>query len=624
MKFHRRFLNACCALVLLCIPTLADDGRVPGSYSEPVFDPVDAHHWAFLPPQKNEPAGDENAHPIDALISRRLKEAGLTHSRKAGDLVLLRRLCLNLTGLPPTRPQIKSCLADGLNVAQLMDELLASPRYGEHWAQHWLDLARFAETDGFEHDKIRPNAWKYRDWVINALNKDLPYDEFLRQQLAGDELYPDSEAAKTATMFLLSGPDMPDINLLQERRHDVLNELTGTLGEVVLGLQLGCAQCHDHKYDPISQADFYRLRAIFEPAVPLKKNQSLSTLQNPESRSEVARLMLRGDFRRPGPELQPDVPRVLAASVSFHPAPEDRASGQRTALANWLVRPEHPLTARVIVNRMWQHHFGQALVDTPSDFGLVGSVPDHPQLLDFLAVWLVEHNWSLKDLHRLIVTSRTWQQRSFVRDTAPGPEREHWMRALAADPDLRLLSRYPRRRLSGEVIRDCMLAATGRLNLKMGGPGIRPPLPPELKQTLLRNQWNVTPETAEHDRRSIYIFARRNLRFPIFESFDRPNANASCAVRQTSTTAPQALYLLNSDFAWSMSEQLAENLSTKSQEQSIHKAWLRILSRPPDVQELADARALMAAHQRNGLDDEQALAHVCLTLFNTNEFLYVD
>lgn len=605
--------------------TSHDGEHHQSGYVEPEIDPADREHWSFLPVQP--PAVDPAAgHPIDVLIDRRLQEHDLRRSEPADRLTLLRRTCLDLIGLPPTVKQIEQFRSGQLQLPQLIDELLQSERYGERWAQHWLDLARFAETDGFEHDKIRPDAWRYRDWVIDAINRDLPFDDFIRLQIAGDQIHPDDPQAKIATMFCLSGPDMPDINLLEERRHNVLNELTSTLGEVVLGLQIGCAQCHDHKYDPISQADFYRLRAIFEPAVSLQKNKSLTSLSSDRSNDRSAWLMLRGDFRRKGPQVAPNVPRVLQTKTGDASNLQSTSGDARTAFANWLVSEDNPLTARVFVNRIWQQHFGRGLVDTPADFGLVGSVPDDPELLDYLADWFVRNGWSCKKLHRLILSSETWQQFSLLAVDADESDRLSWQSAMKLDPDLRLLSRFPRRRLDAEVIRDCMLAAAGLLNTKMNGPGVRPPLPPELKQTLLKNQWPVTEEKTEHDRRSIYLFARRNLRFPILETFDRPSANSSCAQRRTSTTAPQALYLLNSEFSWRVVRSMGDRISaeSKDQQQQIEVAWLRVLNRPPTAQELAGAAEFLAQHRMDGASDADCLAHLALTLFNTNEFLFVD
>ncbi|MEO9595799.1 MAG: DUF1549 and DUF1553 domain-containing protein [Rhodopirellula bahusiensis] len=599
-------------------------------YIELPIDEYDREHWAFLPIEKPEvPKPADSAwrrNPIDDFIEHELNKRGLNPQPQASRRTLIRRLSFDLTGLPPTPKQIAAFESDTRDNAyeRLVDRLLDSPRYGERWAQHWLDLARFAETDGFEHDKLRPNAWKYRDWVIDSLDNDLPYDEFIRLQIAGDEIHPNDESALTATRFCLSGPDMPDINLADERRHTVLNELTSTIGEVFLGLQVGCAQCHDHKYDPISQADFYRLRAIFDPAVSLKKDRSLSTLVESFPSKQPSHLMLRGDFRSPGPELNPGVIRVVSWEPNLYsPKPSATTAGLRTALANWLVAEENPLTSRVIVNRVWQHHFGVGLSSTPSEFGVMGSEPSHPELLEWLAATFVQRGWSLKSLHRTIVTSATYCQQSRLAGDATVVERDAWKEAKKLDPRAELLSRYPRWRLEGEAIRDAMLVASEQINWKTGGPGIRPPLPKELVGTLLKNQWNVTEDPSEHHRRSIFVFARRNLRYPIFEVFDRPSANTSCSSRGVSTTAPQSLHLLNSEFSLELSRKMATTIAKEfaSEPQRIESAFQRTLGRAPTQEEQREVQDFMSASKATNAEKH---AHLCLVLFNSNEFVTVD
>lgn len=599
------------------------------TYEEPAISDSDRAHWAYQPlVPVAVPDSTWGNNEIDAFIADRLSRDGLLPQSSASRVTLIRRLSFNLTGLPPTPTEIDAFVNNPSDSAYeaLVERLLASPHYGQRWAQHWLDLARFAETDGFEHDKLRANAWQYRDWVIEALNDDMPYDEFVRQQIAGDEIYPGEESARIATGFCTSGPDMPDINLLDERRHTVLNEMTSTVGEVFLGLQIGCAQCHDHKYDAISQADFYRLRAIFEPSLQLKKNVSLTTLQEQLSYERTSHLMIRGDFRREGPELSPGVLRVASSEdFSFEPEATSNTAGNRTALAEWMVDPNNPLTARVMVNRVWQHHFGRGLVNSPSDFGVMGAAPTNQALLDWLAKSFIEQGWSLKTLHRLIVMSATYRQQSFLPADASETELSNWESALQQDPDVRLLSRFPRQRLEGEAVRDALLSASGVLNLKQGGPGIRPPLPQELVGTLLKNQWNVTEDTAEHSRRSIYVFARRNLIFPTFAALDRPSANVSCPSRNQSTTAPQSLQLLNSRFSLDMATKMADHIRevAKDQDAQIELAFLRTLGRAPTSDELDQVREFWQAHA-NDENLSDPLTHLGLALFNANEFLYVD
>lgn len=630
---HRRTNYGCGIAVIAVLLTsglcqLANAEESKGGYQEQPITEDDRQHWAYQIPQAVVPPGHDftgwRRNEIDDFVAAALSEQNLRPQPAANANTLLRRLCYGLAGLPPSLDELNEFTADPDDSAytETIDRLLDSPSYGERWAQHWLDLARFAETDGFEHDKVRDHAWTYRDWVITALNDDMSYDEFIKQQIAGDELYPDSESAANATRFCLSGPDMPDINLLEERRHTLLNEMTSTVGAVILGLQLGCAQCHDHKYDAISQADFYRLRAAFEPSLQLKKNKSVTRLQEVFPYGHSSHVMLRGDFRRTGPEVPPGIIRVVAMKDYRHlPKKGSGTAGRRAALANWFTDGNNPLTARVMVNRVWQHHFGVGLVDTPSDFGLMGSEPSHYELLDWLAVWFVRQEWSLKKLHRLIVNSATYRQRSMLPGRASETERRSWRRALDTDPNARLLSRYPRWRLEGEAIRDAMLLASGQLNRKRGGPGVRPPLPKELVGTLLKNQWSVTKDTAEHSRRSIYVFARRNLRYPIFEAFDRPAANATCPDRAVSTTAPQSLHLLNSEFSLSMAEKLAQrvNVSSADRKTQITEVFLRTVSRQPTATELNDVADFLK-HQ----DADTAMTHLCLSLFNSNEFVFVD
>ncbi len=669
-----------------------------------------------------------------------MEAAGLAPLAPADRLTLIRRVSFDLTGLPPTSQEVDSFVNDPAPDAydQLLDRLLGSSAYGERSAQHWLDLVRFAETDGFEHDLERPNAWRYRDWVITALNNDLPYDEFIRQQLAGDEFFPHDADAAIATGFLLCGPDMPDINLLEERRHNFLNDMTGTVGSILLGLQVGCAQCHDHKFDPVSQLDFYRLRAFFDPAALFKdhplprpsgspdpsetgpgarlkqllaeiqaledsarkrlraENPDLQPTQKeivqaltdderqayetataqadqlkktykppevPHGRIVVERLadlkpshlMVRGDFRREGPEVFPAYPRIvdLSGDAVAAPAPDAATTTRRSQLARWITSPDNPLTARVIVNRLWQHHFGRGLVETASDFGKMGSEPTHPELLDWLAGELPRRGWSLKQMHKLMLSSAVYQQASRPAAVGQSDDQSHetlanWKKSRRLDPENRWLARMNRQRLEGEAIRDAMLAAADRLSLRRGGPGVRPPLPAEVSATLLKNQWNVSPDEEDHCRRSIYLFVRRNLRYPLFEAFDRPDTNASCPRRNRSTIAPQALILLNSEFSLSAARDLVGFLYAHAGNDTapqIKLAYRRVLGRDPVPDELdaglsflVDQTARLKQSNRpaselaapaalpEGMEPyaAAALTDFCLALFNLNEFVYVD
>jgi hypothetical protein len=633
----------------------------PQRVSESPITDADRDHWSFLPlvrpdvPAVNDVGWVENS--IDRFILARLERKELTPQPQADRVTLIRRVTFDLTGLPTTPEEVAAFAADNSPDAysRLVDRLLASHQYGERWAQHWLDLARFAETDGFEHDNVRPNAWRYRDWVIDALNHDLPYDRFVQLQLAADELLPDDKEAAVAIGFCIAGPDMPDVNVQDERKHHLLNEITSTVGAAFIAMQVGCAQCHDHKFDPISQADFYRLRAIFEPSVHVQKDKSITGLREYSNEWPVSHVMQRGDWRRPGAEVSVAFPRVANPWNDEVPAAaaDVKSTGRRSALARWLTRPDHPLTTRVIANRLWLYHFGHGLSATPSDFGIMGDEPTHPELLDWLATELVRQGWSMKHMHRLIVTSATYRQAS--RPASPewsnaqlAAARENWQHAKENDPDNVWLSRFPRQRLEGETIRDAMLAASGVLNLQAGGESVLPPLPGELVATLLKDQWKVSPDPQDHFRRSIYIFARRNLRYPIFDAFDRPDANASCPQRGRSTTAPQSLLMINSEFSLTAARQLAGYVLTHSPpnaDDQITLAFRRALCREPSDDERQIAVKFLVQQQQllkqEGRSPDQlalpvscptdvepylaaALTDFCLALFNSSEFIYVD
>jgi hypothetical protein len=632
----RRALNwqfyAVAAIVLAVFgeqpPTVQAD---EAAKDESPISPSDREHWAFQPLAAPEVphAGDTSwpRNPIDEFILSSLREAGLVPSQEADRATLIRRVTLDLTGLPPTPREVQQFVADKEPDAfeRLVGRLLASPAYGERWAQHWLDLARFAETDGFEHDHVRPDAWKYRDWVIDALNNDLPYGEFVRLQIAGDLVRPGDESAAVATGFVLAGPDMPDINLDEERRHMVLNDITATVGAVFLGLQIGCAECHDHKYDPLSQADFYRLRAFFEPALNFEKHKFGRVLhENHTDREKETDSFLseRGDFRRRGPKVEPAYPRI-AVSESESTVPDD-GTPRRLALADWLASDGNYLANRVIVNRIWQHHFGHGLVRTPSDFGTMGDTPSHLLLLDWLAGELVRRGGSLKQMHKIMLTSATYRQASRPAAHSPAADSDRWQAASEIDPENRLLWRASRQRLEGEVIRDCMLAVADRLSSRKGGIGVMPELPDELTVTLLKDQWKPAPDEEDHRRRSIYIFARRNLRFPIFEAFDRPDTNASCAARSQTTIAPQALLLLNSDFSLASSRALAEFVRDRVGDDpgaQIDLVYRRALGREPTATQRTRAESFL---QEEAVAMGDPLALLCLAVFNSNEFIYVD
>jgi hypothetical protein len=721
------------ALAVQRLPAAETSDALP---EVPISDEERAH-WAyrplgdFQPPRVTDAAW--RANPIDAFIKARLEAQRIEPLPPAGKATLLRRVSFDLTGLPPTPEEVARFAADASPDAyeKLVDRLLASPAYGERYAQHWLDLARFAETDGFEHDLLRPNAWRYRDWVIDALNRDMPYDEFVRVQLAGDELYPGDPQAAVATGFLLCGPDMPDINLQEERRHVVMNEMAATVGSVFLAMQFGCAQCHDHKYDPIRIHDFYRLRAFFESADvfrdhPIPTAEELATRRaaeeaqdpkyreadarrreleeigrerfrqrNPDEipslkqilgelgndyndehrqlvkllkvapplpsiplgrvmrdgRAREARVYLRGDFRKPGPVVTCAFPRVLTNGDELTAQP----AKPRAELARWLTAADHALTARVIVNRLWQWHFGVGLAANASDFGTTGAEPTHAELLDWLARRFAADGGSFKAMHRLMVTSRAYRLAGAPYDAAwtadeTDAAREIFARSHAADPDNAQRWRYPRRRLDGEAMRDAMLVACGKLSHRKGGPGIRPPLAAEVTETLLKDQWKVSGDAEDHRRRSVYLFVRRNLRYPMFDVFDRPDTNASCPLRHESTTATQSLTQFNSEFSLDCARWLAGQIGEpiaagEGDALAIEQAYLRVFNRRASADEVLRGHEFLtrqAAKLREerraaedlalpfdgpALDDRftaAALVDYCLALFNANEFLYVE
>ena len=690
----------------------AEPARTPPALVEPPISDTDYGHWAFRPLFRAElPEVQRRAwclSPVDRLVLAAQERRELGPLPPADKTTLLRRVTFDLIGLPPTPGDVDEFLADAAPDAyeRALDRLLAAPAFGERQSQHWLDLARFADTDGFEHDLVRPNAWRYRDWVIDALNADLPYDEFSRQQLAGDLLHPDDPAAAIPTGFLLCGPDMPDINLQDERRHAVLNEMTATVGAVFLGLQFGCAACHDHKFDPISQADFYRLRAFFngvdifrDHPVPSpqqlaerqrdeaargptvrrlettlreledaarqrlrEKNPDLqpkpADLQTEMSADERQRhaaataelamfkklpdlpqgrvvkngapresfLMLRGDFRQPGPAVRAAFPRI-ANRAGRDPAQFDGlATGDRAALARWISQPDQPLFLRVIANRLWQEHFGRGLSASASDFGTLGEAPTHPELLDWLSLELPRQDFSVKRLRRLLTTSAVYRQASRpppqnAADEQLRAAREHWEQSRLASAHNSWLVGMNRRRLDGEAIRDALLAAAAQLHRELHGPGVRPPLPPELVNTLLKNQWDVSAAPSDHHRRSAYLFVRRNLRYPLLDVFDRPDTNATCPQRSRSVTAPQALTLLNGELSTAAARDLAAEITltlpTKNDSLSsqVDLAYRRTLARPPTPAESALAQIFLAT---------EPFADLCLALLNLNEFIYID
>lgn len=798
--------------------------------------------------------------PIDAFVLARLRRVGLEPNKPASRERLIRRAFLDLTGLLPEREEVAGFVGDqGPDPwARVIDRLLASPRYGERWGRHWLDLARYADSNGFEMDVMRRHAWRYRDYVIDSFNADKPYDRFLTEQLAGDELDPDDLESVVATGFCRNGPTVGN-QALEKNRWDELDDVLSTTTEVLLGLTVGCARCHDHKYDPISQHDYYAMLAVFRGIE--KKDRVVGTAEQrrekeridkqilevykkqgevsqrpkagawkledgrlvqeamvanarllfgeaewsdytvdvefqktgrtqessassagvwfavrtndfqngywiqlgvsdnseygfaverdgsrqvslprisggleidrwyrlrvsvrgesirvwldgdllferqdsthgrgglglgswltttrwrnlrvrdvdgkmllgefpepadarqPEERAgevtgallavqladledakvelptvmcvgeegreaPVTNFFVRGDHRTPGPVVEPAVPVVLASKgVEFTVPPASaKTSTRRSTLARWITSRENPLTARVMVNRIWQYHFGRGLVETSSNFGLVGAKPTHPELLDWLAVEFIESGWSVKRMHQLIMSSSVYQQAS--RHADPN--------ARKLDPEDQLWSRFPRRRVEAEVLRDRILLASGTLNLEMHGPGVWPRVHPSVIATSTTRKWpTVEQEGPEEWRRSVYVVVRRSVLLPMFEVFDVPTTTESCERRQTTTIPTQALQLMNDEFTNEQVERMALTVTRAvgdCVDRQVDEVFWRSLARAPTVDEQRDCRAFVLRQREyhakiSGGDSQRALSDLCHVMFNLNEFVYLD
>jgi mono/diheme cytochrome c family protein len=708
------------------------DGAAPAAEKKPLDLEAARKYWAFAPlpesvpaPEVKDPAGWCRT-PVDRFVLAKLQAKGIDPNLIADRRKLIRRAHYDLTGLPPTPEEVERFLADDSTDAyeKLIDRLVASPHFGERWGRHWLDVARFAESHGYEQDYDRPNAFHYRDFVIKALNSDLPYDTFVKWQIAGDEYEPDNPLAMMATGFLAAGTHATQItaNQAEKERYDELDDIVRTIGTTMLGLTVGCARCHDHKYDPIPVADYYRMVATFSTTVrsdydlvlnpseyrpakaawdaehaPLVQarerhereeipkryeawRKSAATAQLPaagwskkdkpdaatanaaalrwfraqdadwvrldgavrahekdEPKAKSVKALIssegvpavrlhtqgadfydpvyhlkRGDsnqklevakpgylgvlMRTPKAEAQWQAPPPTGAKTSF----------RRRAFAEWLTDANHGaghLLARVIVNRLWHHHMGRGIVATPSDFGLQGEKPTHPELLDFLARELIRGGWRLKPIHRLIMTSAVYRQSADWDEARASKDRENT-----------LFWRRPVRRLEAEIIRDAMLAASGSLDATPFGPG-----------TLDMN----------HRRRSIYFFVKRSKLIPMMSLFDAPDSLQDISVRPATVVAPQALMLMNSPLVRGWSAALAARARPSADTPpaaAVRAAYGFALSRPPTDAELADAVAFLKAeadaYRAEGKPPAEAgklaMTDFCQTLFCLNEFVYVD
>ena len=747
------------------------DDETPAAV-DPAADPKvgskDREFWAFQPPTRPAlPSVNDRVRvrqPIDQFLLARLEERDLTFSPDAERLALMRRAYFDVTGLPPSPEEVESYLADNRPNAyeRLVDRLLESDRYGEHWGRRWLDAAGYADSEGqVDFDAVRPHAWRYRDWVIRALNADKPYDEFLMEQIAGDELANykaesqplDAEDSDrlVATGFLRMGPDgtySVSQGFVAERMTVVADQLQ-ILTSTVMGLTVACARCHDHKYDPIPTRDYYRMSAILrssydpydwlspneadigpdadwnesnsrllpgapqsdvdeaakynepieaeadriaaelaalpaalrkklldekvpglpnevlvpagnvltdaaveqladapvedselDPAEVSKANALLDSFVKTKQRLRAKPLvralfdmggeptpvhvLYRGEHRSPGPPVAPGVLSVLSDGLQpYYLQPLPWSSGRRLALAKWIVQPNHPLTARVMVNRIWQHYFGRGIVQTVGNFGRTGSPPSHPELLDWLAVEFVERGWSLKSLHRLILTSTAYRQGS----RSDGARQQR-------DLDNVLLSRFPMRRLDADAIRDSVLKVSQRLDLKPFGPADEIEVMPDGEV--------VVKDTERGQRRSIFVQQRRSKPVTLLESFDAPQLKPNCLQRTKSTVASQALQMMNSEMLRANSRYLAGRVIDAVGDDpgsQVERVYLAALSRPPTVQERTSGASTLAKMReawRRELDEKTpmepkrmkadwlALATFCHTVLNSAEFLYVD
>jgi hypothetical protein len=625
--------------------------------------------WAFTAVKKSEPPLDPtdwSGTPIDQFVSAKLREQKLTPPADlldGGDTDkrrLLRRVTFDLIGLPPTPEECDAFLADKSPdaFAKVVDRLLASSQYGERWGRHWLDVARYADTAGFEADYLYPNAWRYRDYVIRSFNSDKPFDRFIQEQVAGDELWPDDHDALDATGFYGIGPALSEAALMPSNQleYEWLTDAADTTGAAFLGITFGCARCHDHKYDPFTQRDYFGMQAIFAASdrpypekIRLNRIKALNgllsdapvpkemladprcTLRVEDAKTGVrlfhrsdpltVHRLGRGEVTKPREEVCPALPQALLSPERPWTFEEVPSSQRRGRLAEWLTAADNPLTARVLVNRVWGWHFGQALVRTPNDFGVQGELPTHPELLDWLARDFIDHGWSLKRLHREILLSRTYRMSSIHKATATGPDPQ------VVDPENRLLWHFPRKRLEGEAVRDTLLACAGNLNLKPFGPPVVPPLSSQELTGLFdaKGKWPVTADPAEHTRRSVYLLARRTFVYPLFAAFDPPAVMTSCPQRPRTIVPTQALTLLNSPLAREQAAAFARRLLRETGyklEDAVARAWLLAFSRPGSEKEMARAQEFL--RQRSSAGKEAALADLCLALFNANEFIYLD
>lgn len=745
-------LGLMCLLCLYAPVILADESPASRPAASSDTAKPESDHWAFQPVQRPSiPAVRDNQwvrNPIDAFVLARLERRGWTPALAATPTALTRRLYLDLIGLPPSLPEQDEALAsptpDGFD--QLVDELLTRPAYGERWGRHWLDLVRYAETNGYERDGTKPYVWRYRDWVIQSLNDDKPYNRFIVEQLAGDELDDATAETMIATGYYRLGAWDDEPADFREDRFDQLDDILNATSQAFLAMTLACARCHDHKFEPLTQRDYYSLVAIFntlsrpqsartELDRPVGSREQLLALAardrdiaaqaktidtardrfresfvtsgrsqlpgealtalrtaagkrdetqqelakkyqkqfdeelvaavDPETKAQIAEaesrieqlrrdtpdlprgyfleetspnpppihVLIRGKASNTGEEVQPALPAVIVGSQPEFLAPGPQTSRRRLTLARWLATADNPLTARVMVNRVWQQHFGAGLVRTPNDFGVMGSPPSHSELLDWLADWFVrDAGWSLKKLHRLILQSNTYRM-----------SRESRAACAADDPENELLWRLPYQRLEVEAICDSMLTVSGRLNSKMFGPAMYPFVPAAAFDGHAdRNSvWPQKFDEQEASRRTVYAFVKRSLVVPLLEVLDLCDTTKSSGRRTVTSVAPQALTMFNGDFVNRQSEHFADRLLREAGDDArgqIELAYRLALCRRPTPSE-SQAMQLFLDGESNKVAAEaqseektfaaaeahrRALVQLCRVVLNLNEFVYPD
>jgi hypothetical protein len=619
------------------------------------FTEAEKSHWAFQKPRAaGPPANNADRFPsaIDRFLLAKLEEHGLTFAPLAERRALIRRVTFDLLGLPPTPAEIDAFLADqsAQAFAKLVDRLLASPHYGERWGRHWLDVVRYADTTANDANAVMRYAYRYRDYVVDAFNRDVPYDQFLIEQLAGDLLPPTADLSLNArrviaTGFLMVGPKALAETDKEQSRLDIVDDQIDAVSRGWLGLTLGCARCHDHKFDPILTSDYYGLAGIFRstevfmdevrnatmwqewPLFQLPGEKPLLVMAPKEGKTVNLRVHVRGNRFKLGDVVPRRFPLVLAGAEQ---APLPAAQSGRLELARWIASKDNPLTARVLVNRVWQHHFGTGLVATSDNFGARGELPSHPELLDWLAVKFMDDGWSIKTLHRLMLLTHAYRMQS-----VPNP------RAQQIDPGNRLVWRMPRRRLDAEELRDALLAVSGRLDPNIGGGEASELLykeadPLDLKRGFTTNRWQGNhPFYVQCTRRSIYLPVVRNVPPDAMALFDGADPNAVTSIRNDTTVASQTLYMLNHPMVREQALQLARSLVDRvksNDEERLRQAHVRALGRPPSGVEIAEARSFLNQYDEEARQKGKPAAAArlaawqsyCQLLYCLNEFLYLD